>query len=210
MKIIETNLKWAHSLTKRTTTDTLVIHHAAGNGSVEAIHNGHVGRGWAGIGYHYYVRKDGSVYRGRPEWAVGGHTSGHNWHTLGICFEGNFEEETMNSVQLKAGQELVAGILSRWGNLAVKRHKDLGNTLCPGKNFPFEKLLEKEDEPVAAVYEKLGDVPTSYRSTIEKLMRMGALNGSDIGDPETLEDNILNIDETYCRVMATLDRIGVI
>ena len=69
---------------------------------------------------------------------------------------------------------------------------------------------EKEDEPVAAVYENLGDVPTSYRSTTEKLMRMGALNGSDIGDPETLEDNVIDVDETYCRVMTTLDRLGVI
>lgn len=209
MKVIETNLKWAYSLTKRVVTDTLVVHHAAGNGTVEAIHNGHLSKGWAGIGYHYYVRKDGSVYRGRPEWAVGGHTSGHNWHSLGICFEGNFENETMSSAQLEAGRELIVDILSRWGKLSVKRHKDLGNTLCPGKNFPFEEMLKaKEESPM--VYEKLGDVPESYRPTIEKLMKKGYLQGTDIGKPDDLSDNILNVDETYCRVMTTLDRMGVI
>lgn len=209
MKVIETNLKWAYSLTKRVVTDTLVVHHAAGNGTVEAIHNGHLSKGWAGIGYHYYVRKDGSVYRGRPEWAVGGHTSGHNWHSLGICFEGNFENETMSLAQLEAGRELIADILSRWRKLSVKRHKDLGNTLCPGKNFPFEEMLKaKEESPM--VYEKLENVPESYRPTIEKLMKKGYLQGTDIGKPDDLSDNILNVDETYCRVMTTLDRMGVI
>jgi len=29
----------------------------------------HKGKGWAGIGYHFVVRKDGKIERGRPEWA---------------------------------------------------------------------------------------------------------------------------------------------
>lgn len=200
MNIIETKLHWAYALSVRKSTDLIILHHAAGTGSVEAIHQAHLGKGWAGIAYHYYVRKDGSVYRGRPEWAVGGHTSGHNWHTLGICFEGNFETEQMGEAQLNAGRELIADILARWGGLAVVPHSYYSQTACPGKNFPLDEMLRKEEVPV--VYEKLEDVPEWYRPTIEKLIERGALKGVGGGE--------IQVDETYCRVMTTLDRLGVI
>lgn len=200
MTVIETALDWARPLVNRIVTDTVVLHHAAGNGSIEAVHKAHLGNGWAGIAYHYYVRKDGSVYRGRPEWAVGGHTSGENWHTLGVCFEGNFEQEEMGEAQLNVGRELIADILARWGGLAVVPHSYYSQTACPGKNFPLDEMLRKEEVPV--VYAKLEDVPEWYRPTIEKLIERGALKG--VGGDE------IQVDETYCRVMTTLDRLGMI
>lgn len=207
MKIIETDLKWAHSLTQRVLTDTIIIHHAAGNGSVEAVHNAHLAKGWAGIAYHYYIRKDGSVYRGRPEWAVGGHTTNENYHTIGICFEGNFETENMGTAQLQAGKELLQDIKSRYPDITIKRHKDFGITACPGKNFPFDEMIKEDDEEMP-VYEKITDVPKYYQDALIKLMNKGALVGTDIGDPSTIEDNIINVNETYCRIMTTLDRLG--
>jgi hypothetical protein len=44
--------------------------------SAEQIHGWHLGNGWAGIGYHYVIRKDGTIERGRPEWAIGSHAYG--------------------------------------------------------------------------------------------------------------------------------------
>ena len=41
-------------------------------------------------------------------------------------------------------------------------------------------------------------------------MERGALIGYSDPDPNSLEDNVLNISEDYCRVMATLDRYGVL
>ena len=58
------------------------------------------------------------------------------------------------------------------------------------------------------IYKTIEDVPAGYRPTIEKLMAAGALKGVSDPDPNSLEDNILNIDETYCRVMTTLDKMG--
>ena len=207
MNIIETKLHWAYALSVRKSTDLIILHHAAGSGSVETVHQAHLGKGWAGIAYHYYVRKDGSVYRGRPEWAIGGHTSGQNSHTLGICFEGNFETETMNDAQLNAGRELIADIRSRWGDLGIAKHKDYGLTACPGKNFPFEMMTTFEPEP--EIYEKVADVPADYAPTIRKLMEAGALVGTDEGNSATLEDNVINVDEIYCRIMTSLDRAGL-
>ena len=51
-------------------------------------------------------------------------------------------------------------------------------------------------------YRTLAEVPASYQPTIRKLMEAGALKGTGQGE--------LNIDETYCRVMTTLDRLGLL
>ena len=66
MNIIEQSYKWNGSLSKRLSTKYIILHHRAGNGDVQSIHQTHLANGWSGIGYHFYVRKDGSVYLGRP------------------------------------------------------------------------------------------------------------------------------------------------
>ena len=68
---------------------------------------------------------------------------------------------------------------------------------------------EKEDEDMPK-YRTLKDVPDSYRPTIRKLMERGALRGESDPDPNSLEDNVLNLDETFCRIMTTLDRLEVL
>lgn len=149
MNIIHVDLSFASALEKRTITDEIVLHHAAGTGSVKDIHNWHInGNGWAGIGYHFYVRKNGEVYSGRPVNAVGAHTYGENSHTIGICFEGNFENETMSDAQKNAGAELVAKLRKDFPTVKrVSGHRDHNSTACPGKNFPFEFIAAGKAEP---------------------------------------------------------------
>lgn len=60
----------------------------------------------------------------------------------------------------------------------------------------------EEDEDMT-VYRTVEDVPQWYRPTIERLMAVGALKGTD-------GEGTINVDETYCRVMTTLDRLGKI
>lgn len=141
MEIIETNLKFNGILTKRTETNTIVLHHAGADCTIEQVHQWHLANGWAGCGYHFLVRKDGQVYRGRPIDTIGAHAYGGNKDSIGICFEGNFEIETMSDIQVKAGNELVNYIKSIYGDLKLKRHKEVVATLCPGKNFPFEQII---------------------------------------------------------------------
>ncbi len=155
MKVLEPGYKWAHSLTPRSQTSHLIIHHCAGDGSPEAIHSYHRSLGWAGIAYHYYVRKDGSVYRGRPENMTGGHTTNWNYCSIGICFEGNFENETMGAAQKKSGTELVADIVSRFPSISVGRHSRFQSTSCPGRNFPFDEIVSGA-EPQGDAEEKEG------------------------------------------------------
>jgi len=103
MQIIETNLPTNGSFSRRNKTDEIILHHAeASHASVEEVNRWHLERGWTGIGYHFYIRKDGKVYRGRPEWAVGAHAQGHNSRAIGICCEGSYMTENMPQAQLDA------------------------------------------------------------------------------------------------------------
>lgn len=153
MTIHDAGLQFRFPAGKRAVTSDIILHHAAVAGSVEAIHNYHRDtRGWDGIGYHYYVRKDGMVWRGRPEDTIGAHTIGHNYSSIGVCFEGNFEVETMPAAQLDAGRELLADLLSRYPGIKVSGHRDNDTTACPGANFPEELINYKEETMSAAEF----------------------------------------------------------
>ena len=77
----------------------------------------------------------------------------------------------------------------------------------PWVDYTAQENKTEEDEDMPK-YKTLKDVPDSYQPTIRKLMEKGALRGEADPDPNSLEDNVLNISEDYCRVMTTLDRMG--
>lgn len=144
MKIIESNLQFK-SLSSLGQVKRIIYHHAEStNCTIQDIHRWHLNNGWSGCGYHFFIRKDGSIYRGRPENCLGAHTSNHNTGSLGICFEGSFNKETMTEAQLKSGQELTTYLCDKYNLLKanVYRHKDFNSTDCPGANFPYEKLRQ--------------------------------------------------------------------
>ena len=162
MEIINQTFSWTGKLTPRTKTMYIVLHHRAGNGDVMSIHKDHqINRGWLGIGYHFYIRKDGCIYCGRPVEMVGAHSPDANNISVGVCFEGNFEKETMNTAQIKAGQQLISYLRSLYPGVSIKKHNDFEQTACPGKNFPFDKIKEGEknmtvEEAVQIIKEKAG------------------------------------------------------
>lgn len=139
MEIIKKDLKFKNALVKRAYTDKIIFHHAAMKGSIEDIHKLHIDNGWAGCGYHFYIRYDGSIYEGRPVEMVGAHAIGFNSGSIGVCFEGNFEEEVMGEKQKKAGRDLY-NYLYKIYRVPAYRHGELMSTLCPGKHFPFDEI----------------------------------------------------------------------
>ena len=162
MKIINENYDFKNGLENRTKTDKIVIHHRAGDGDVQSIHAQHKNQGFSGIGYHFYVRKSGQVYKGRPIASVGAHAIGANYDSIGVCFEGNFDvEDTMPPQQLKAGKELVSYLKTLYPRAEIISHRDVQSTACPGRYFPFENIREgvKEltvEEAIEIVQAKAG------------------------------------------------------
>lgn len=154
-------------LTKRKKTEGIVIHHLAGRGqTVTQVHNSEIkSRGWIGIGYNFYVRQDGTVWKGRgleyvgahsgrkhvrndSEWAEGAY---NNNRTVGIGFEGYYHpwdkgtpDKVMPEAQFNAGVKLIKDLLAYYGEgLFIKKHKEMPSTAtsCPGDYFPFDKIV---------------------------------------------------------------------
>ncbi len=146
LNIIETNLQFNGNKTIRdlSTIKRIILHHSGVSvlQTVETIHNYHKNsRGYAGIGYHFYVRKDGNIYRGRPLEYVGAHAYNHNADSIGICAEGDFNLETMSDVQKNAIMELVEYLRGVYNISSVQGHKEVCATSCPGANFPLSEIV---------------------------------------------------------------------
>jgi hypothetical protein len=142
MNIIETNFKWNGNLTYNNIPKMIVLHHLeAKSAEVADIHSWHIGNGWTGIGYHYYVKKDGRIFRGRPEKAQGSHCPGVNKCSIAISAEGNFMTEQMNEIQKQSIVALCKDICKRYGFEEIKGHKDVPySTDCPGINYPLSEI----------------------------------------------------------------------
>lgn len=145
MQIIEKTYSLNGNLAIRSKTERIILHHAeSSNCTVEDIDRWHKNNGWTCIGYHFFVRKDGTIYRGRQENSKGAHAGDANSNSIGICFEGKYEVEEMPDAQVQAGKELVAYLKNKYGISKVQKHSDVCSTSCPGKNFKFEEIANGE------------------------------------------------------------------
>ena len=128
LKIGGQNLNFVSFMDQRRFTSAIVVHHAGmtynGDMSLKAIHDLHLGNGWAGIGYHFIVHQDGKIDRARPIDRIGAHAYAHNRYTVGICMTGNFDIGVPTPTR-----QTIFG------------HRDLCDTSCPGYNF-YPRLPE--------------------------------------------------------------------
>ena len=155
IRVKETYLSF-RSLSNREQTDVIILHHIGNtNADVSAatVHQWHLANGWAGIGYHYLIRKDGTIERGRPRDTVGAHCYGENWHSIGVNIVGNFETNEPTAAQIESCAMLLAVCAASFGVALdgehIVGHRDLSATVCPGdalyeqipeligKSFPF-------------------------------------------------------------------------
>lgn len=168
MKIHENSLQFSGGFRKRPSTKRIVIHHSASGLSttVQDINRWHLGRNWAGIGYHYVIYPGGEIYRGRPEWAQGAHAYQDAQHEansdgIGICLIGNFEMGHPTDKQMASLAWLIKDIWLRYPGISVIGHKDVQATACPGRNFPWDELRKRLEE------KQMSEVP-AWKTNIMK------------------------------------------
>ena len=124
----------------------IIIHHGGGNWNFQQVNESHKNR-WGFksslgyyIGYQYFIEYSGKVYQGRADNEEGAHTVGnvpyyYNKNSIGICLQGNMEIEKPTVAQLKSLKELVDKKQLEY-NISNQRtigHREVSNTLCPGK-----------------------------------------------------------------------------
>lgn len=128
----------------------IVIHYSATAiekdytiGDIDAMHRA---RGFKEVGYHWFIRKDGSIEMGRDlskpgRFEVGAHSKGENSRSIGICFEGGVTQARPNDgfdsrtpAQTRAMIELIDKMRDRFPGATVTGHRDMPGaaTQCPG------------------------------------------------------------------------------
>ena len=104
--------------------------------TVADVDHWHRQRGFFGIGYHFLVLLDGTIATGRPLWRVGAHCTGHNTHSVGICYVGGLDaqgkpKDTRTPEQRKAMLQLIQLLKSVFVGATVYGHRDFAAKACP-------------------------------------------------------------------------------
>ena len=114
--------------------------------SVAQIDSWHRERGFKfGVGYHYVIRRDGSIEAGRPEWMVGAHCVNHNKYSIGVCYEGGLDArgqpaDTRTAAQKATLRQLLTDLHRRYPRAVIVGHHDLN----PQKECPCIKNVAEE------------------------------------------------------------------
>ena len=105
--------------------------------TVEDITRWHKVRGFATIGYHYVIYRDGSIHEGRPLEQVCAHCVGQNKHSIGICYiggcasDGKTPKDTRTPEQKEAMLSLLRRLKAQFPNATIHGHRDFVAKACP-------------------------------------------------------------------------------
>ena len=106
--------------------------------TIDDIDRWHKARGFAQIGYHWYIDREGTIHQGRSEKLAGAHVRHYNQHALGICYEGGLDEkgkpaDTRTPEQIAALWFLLEDLRRDYPNAKIVGHRDFPNVAkqCP-------------------------------------------------------------------------------
>lgn len=123
--------------------DMIVIHAAATPPSmdigVQEIDRWHRAKGWLSVGYHFVIRRDGTLEDGRPVEKSGAHAAGYNKSSIGICLVGGLAadrktpENNFTVEQFTTLEGLVEYWHGRFPAAQILGHRDLPDVTkaCP-------------------------------------------------------------------------------
>ncbi len=99
--------------------------------------------GWKDIGYHYVIKRDGTIEQGRAIDLIGAHCSGQNSSSIGICYIGGIDktgkpEDNRTEQQRDSLKRLVSALKVVFGALSIHGHDEFSNKACPSFNVKEE------------------------------------------------------------------------
>lgn len=136
--------RWKKS--KRTIKEIIVHCTATPEGrdvTIGDITRWHKDRGFATIGYHYVIYRDGTVHEGRDVDLIGAHCTNHNSYSIGVCYVGGLKfvpnvptnklpaKDTRNEKQKAAMLSLLLDLKKLYPNAKIYGHRDFANKSCP-------------------------------------------------------------------------------
>ena len=106
---------------------------------VEQLLHDHRARGFRTVGYHFYVRRDGTLTQHRRLLETGAHARPYNRCSIGICYEGGLDAsgspaDTRTPEQRQRLRQLLLQLKRLFPQALVVGHRDLPGTTpksCP-------------------------------------------------------------------------------
>ena len=145
LKVVENEFEWSGELEGGNIPNTIYIHHSVQNIEIQNIHTLHLKNGWAGMGYHYFIDKAGIIYKGRDDDKIGAQAKNNNINSLGVCLQGDFEEDILGDVQRDSLLKLLRYLTLKNKIIDIRGHEEVTETLCPGENISVEELEKSLD-----------------------------------------------------------------
>jgi N-acetylmuramoyl-L-alanine amidase len=145
-------------MTPRKSTKYIAIHCSATRPSldvgVKEIREWHKNQGWEDIGYHYVIRRNGKVEKGRPEGMVGAHVANFNATSIGVCLVGGVSqkdytkaENNFTSEQFAALKVLLTQLVAKYPGVVIKGHRDFPRVAKACPSFDAIAWAKKEGLP---------------------------------------------------------------
>lgn len=107
--------------------------------TVERLLRDHRARGFRTIGYHFYVRRDGTVTQHRRLLEVGAHCRPYNRCSIGVCYEGGLDAagrpaDTRTPEQRSSLLVLLRKLRTLFPKALICGHRDMAGAVpkaCP-------------------------------------------------------------------------------
>lgn len=128
----------------RSKTDFIAIHCSATSEKLDIgakdIDRWHRAQGWTCIGYHYVIRRDGTIEEGRDRNVIGAHVVGFNEFSIGICLVGGIDaddikkaENNYTKEQFDSLKKLLDELKAVYPKAKIQGHRDFPNVkkACP-------------------------------------------------------------------------------
>lgn len=176
------------------------------------VHQWHLDRGWSGCGYHYIIKRDGTIQRGRPINIQGAHANnlGHNRYSIGIshvagynCASGTsnpnrfISAESISDAQWKAQKDFLEVFYRVFPGGQVLGHNQT-DTIKIDPGFDVDAyILNTFNKKNAVVYNR--DRGPLSRSALLDARRNGASPTIQVNEPET----DINLDRTDAEALDT-------
>lgn len=104
--------------------------------------------GWPGIGYHFVIQKDGTIYQTNDLATISYHVGGSNTGSVGFCLTGNYEIETPPAAQINSLVWLLKKLSSELGQKPIEPHRAFSATQCPGDNINTAEISKLVYGPI--------------------------------------------------------------
>lgn len=110
---------------------------------VSVMRQWHLQRGWSDVGYHLFIKKDGTVQGGRHLEKVPSAQAGHNAGTIAICLHG-LDKDKFTEAQFTSLRKLCKEINAVYKKtLTFHGHCEVSAKSCPV--FDYKAVLKLDN-----------------------------------------------------------------